>query len=339
MQPCALEPAYGASLGRAQLRSVADDFQVIEQVGFQPDGQGEQAWLWVRKRGANTEWVARELARYAGVKPEAVSFAGLKDRHALTEQAFTVHLPGQAGPDWLALQHPEFTILHATRHSRKLKRGTLKGNQFCIVLRQVEADPAALEQRWQQVLRYGVPNYFAQQRFGHNNLERALALFNGAKVRDRQQRSLYLSSARSELFNRVLAARVADGSWCQLLAGELAMLDGRRSVFLVEQPDAELQARLAAFDIHPSGPLWGAGVLGTTGVVAELEQRIAEQAGLLATGLVAQGLEQERRALRLVPREAQLQWLDATSVQLRFFLPAGAYATTVIGQLLETWEA
>ena len=117
--------AYGQPSLQGRLRAVPEDFQVREEMNFTLDGAGEHVWLWVRKRGANTEWVARQLAQRAGVASGAVSYAGLKDRHAVTEQWFSVHLPGRAEPDWSADPDPEFTVLKAVRHSRKLRRGAL----------------------------------------------------------------------------------------------------------------------------------------------------------------------------------------------------------------------
>ena len=77
-----LPRAYGTPPLTAILRSIPEDFRVEEILGYEPDGEGEHAFLWVEKREANTDWVARELARFAGVSPMHVGYAGLKDRHA-----------------------------------------------------------------------------------------------------------------------------------------------------------------------------------------------------------------------------------------------------------------
>src|SRR5690348_8106905 len=138
--------AHGGPPLTARLRAVPDDFLVEEILGYDADGAGEHALLWVEKRGANTDWVARELARFAGVPPVAVGYAGLKDRHAITRQAFSVQLAGKPDPDWSAFPHPEVKVLAATRHSRKLKRGALRGNRFVLVLREPQGDRAVAEQ-------------------------------------------------------------------------------------------------------------------------------------------------------------------------------------------------
>jgi tRNA pseudouridine13 synthase len=321
-----------------RLRVVPEDFQVREELSFTLDGAGEHVWLWVRKRGANTEWVARRLAERAGVPSGAVSYAGLKDRRAVTEQWFSVHLPGKAEPDWPANPDPDFTVLDTVRHSRKLRRGALSGNAFRITLRALDGDPAELAARLQLVTATGVPNYFGEQRFGHEggNLERAEAMLRGQlQARDRHQRGLYLSAARSMLFNAVLARRVSDGTWNQALPGEVLMLAGSHSIFAIAEADEAIQQRVAAFDLHPTGPLWGAGALRSGAAVRELEEAVAATLPAFRDGLAAAGLEQERRALRLAVGEATLEFPEPRTAVLGFRLPAGAYATMVLRELIE----
>jgi tRNA pseudouridine13 synthase len=329
--------AHGQPKLGGRLRAVPEDFKVREELPLTLDGAGEHVWLWVRKRGANTEWVARRLAERAGVPPGAVSYAGLKDRHAVTEQWFSVHLPGRAEPDWSADPDPDFTVLKAVRHSRKLRRGALSGNVFRIVLRELDGDPAEWAARLQLIAAVGVPNCFGEQRFGHEggNLKRAEAMLRGElKVRDRHQRGLYLSAARSALFNAVLGRRVTEGTWNQALPGEVLMLAGTHSIFTVDEADETIRRRTAAFDLHPTGPLWGIGELGSRGAVRELEEAVATTLPVLRDGLAAAGLVQERRPLRLAVEDATLEFSEARTAVLDFRLPAGAYATTVLRELM-----
>ncbi len=322
-----------------RLRAVPEDFQVREEISFTLDGAGEHAWLWVRKRDANTEWVARRLAEQAGVSSGAVSYAGLKDRHAVTEQWFSVHLPGRVEPDWSANPDPSFTVLKAVRHSRKLRRGALSGNAFRIVVRELDGDPAEWVERLDRIAKTGVPNYFGEQRFGREagNLERAEAMLSGReKVRDRHQRGLYLSAARSALFNAVLARRVMEGSWSAALPGEVLMLAGSHSIFSAAEVDETIRQRVAAFDLHPTGPLWGAGELRSGAAVRELEEAVAATLPLFRDGLAAAGLTQERRALRLVVRDVTLEFPEPRVAVLDFKLPAGVYATTVLREWIES---
>ncbi|MCB1822787.1 MAG: tRNA pseudouridine(13) synthase TruD [Candidatus Competibacteraceae bacterium] len=330
--------AHGQPAVKGRMRTFPEDFQVREELDFPLDGIGEHVWLWVRKRGANTDWVAKQLAARAQVPPGAVSYAGLKDRHAVTEQWFSVHLPGKAEPDWNADPQPDFTVLRAVRHSRKLRRGTLSGNTFRIVIRDLDGDPAELANQWQRIIAVGVPNYFGEQRFGREagNLERAEAMFSGqAKVRDRHQRSLYLSAARSALFNAVLAKRVIAEIWNQALPGEVLMLAGSHSIFVASEVDETLRQRIAEFDLHPTGPLWGAGELLSSGAIRELEEEVTAMLPLFRDGLAAAGLKQERRALRLILKDAVLELPQPDIAIFAFRLPAGAYATTVMRELIE----
>lgn len=332
----ALPFAYGQPPLSGQLRAAPEDFQVREIIDFSLDGSGEHAWLWVRKCGANTDWVAKRLAERAGVSAGAVSYAGLKDRHAVTEQWFSVHLPGKADPDWTAI-HPDFAVLEAVRHSRKLRRGALSGNHFQITIRDLDGDPEALATRWQTIAALGVPNYFGEQRFGREagNLQRAEAMLSGAeRVRDRHQRGLYLSAARSALFNAVLARRVAEGHWNQLMPGEVLMLAGSHSIFSAAEGDETLRQRVAGLDLHPTGPLWGAGELLSSGAVRDLEEVVAAEWPIFRDGLPTAGLKQERRALRLVVEEAVPAFPEPGVARVEFRLAAGAYATTVLRELI-----
>lgn len=328
--------AHGDAVLSARVRARPEDFFVEELPGFEPSGAGEHLLLTIEKRGMNTAFAAKRLAQWARVPEISVSYAGLKDRHAVTRQRFSVHLPKKVAPDIATLESDELRVLEHAWHSRKLPRGALAGNRFVLVLRDVQGDREAIGQRLQSIADRGVPNYFGEQRFGRagDNVAQALAMFAGKRVR-REERTLLLSAARSELFNRVLAARVRAANWDSALEGEVWSLAGSRSVFGPEPFTDELARRLTGFDIHPSGPLWGRGELRSCAAVAELELRAMadEDALALRAGLESAGLEQERRALRLRPTELRWEWLDDTSLQLSFSLPPGAYATVVLAEL------
>lgn len=335
-----LPRAHGAPPLRGRLRAEPADFEVEEELGFEPSGQGEHAFLFVEKIGANTEWIARELARAAGVAPLAVGFCGLKDRHAVTRQAFTVQLPGRADPDWGGLAIEGVRVLSATRHERKLKRGAHRGNRFGIRLRDVNGDRAAAEVRLARIRQSAVPNYFGEQRFGSDgrNLVLAEALFCGRRL-PRAQRGFALSAARSELFNAVLAARVRAGNWDGGLDGEVWMLAGSNAIFGPEPWNDELARRLAAFDIDPTGPLWGAGELRSSGAVRELELDAIESLASLARGLEREDLQQQRRALRLRAGGLRWEWEGTDRLRFDFRLPAGAFATTVLREVCDWGDA
>ncbi len=332
--------AYGRPAVSGVLRSVPEDFVVDEDLGFAPDGDGDHVLLHVRKRDTNTEWLARELARFAGIAPVDVGFAGLKDRHAVTTQWFSLHLPGGAEPDWTVFGDPNVEILASHRHRRKLRRGALQGNAFRLLIRRLQGDLDGLAARLQRVQVEGVPNYFGEQRFGRGggNLAEASAMFaDRHRVRDRHKRGLYLSAARSFLFNEVLSARVAAGNWNRVLPGEVLQLAGSQSLVDCAAPTERIEQRVAAGELLTTGPMWGRGRPLAGGELGELEQRVLAPYAAWRDGLEHAGLEQERRALRLTA--TNLTWqLDAAAatLQVGFSLPAGAYATTVLRELVAT---
>jgi tRNA pseudouridine13 synthase len=329
----ALDPprAHGAPLCRGTLRAEPEDFLVEEQLGFEAAGAGQHVLLKVRKRDANTQWIARELARACGCRPGDVGYAGLKDRRAVATQWFTVPQSRLPPQDWVAVRTAEYEVLEAQRHSRKLPRGALAGNRFVIRVRGTTVDDASLATRLAAVETRGVPNYFGPQRFGRQgaNLKR---MSEDLRTLAPAERGFILSAARSLVFNAVLAERVADGSWERLEPGDLANLDGRGSHFRVAAADEELAARCARLDIHPTGPLWGRGAPASDGRVQELEARIAAELPAACTLVAAAGMEQERRSLRLAVRD--LSWRrEQDSIVVQFRLGRGAYATTVLREV------
>ncbi|QFI55677.1 tRNA pseudouridine(13) synthase TruD [Aeromonas simiae] len=330
---------HGQPTARGVLKAAPSDFVVIEDLGFEPCGEGEHIFVRVRKTGENTAWVAGLLADAAGVNRNAVTWAGLKDRHAVTEQWFGIHLPGKAEPDLRVIASDSIQILETRRHNRKLRTGYLKGNHFTLRLTELEG-VQELEARLQAVAAQGVPNYYGEQRFGRggNNLEAAKAMFGGKRIKDRNKRSLYLSAARSMLFNTVVTARIEQGLAHTLLAGDCLMLKGSHSIFSESEVTPELAARLASGDVQLTAPLWGRGRLASQGEAAAFEERALSELDLWREGLEKAGLDQERRPLLLLP-EAMSWQLEGTSLTLSFFLPAGAFATSVVRELLDATEA
>lgn len=325
--------AYSAPL-QGKFRVKPEDFIVDEQMAIDLSGKGEHLWLKVKKTGANTDWVAKQLAQSAGIPAKDAGYAGLKDRHAVTTQWFSLQLPGMADPDFADLPG-EIEILDSQRHDKKLKRGALSSNRFILVLREVSGDTEKAADISRQISTQGIPNYFGAQRFGHNhgNLHKAERWFNGEfKPKQRNQRSLYLSAARSWIFNHVLSQRIEQDNWNQYLEGDVFMFDGGNGWFTDDGSD-DISQRLINMNIHPSGVMWGRGELPSQQAYAELEQAIANQFPIFCQGLEKQGLKQERRALRINTGSIHFEVLDHTAIQLEFELPPGAYATTLLEQL------
>lgn len=325
-------------------RMTPEDFCVEEVLGFAPEGQGEHLWLWVEKRNFTTAMVARELAKACEVTPRDIGYAGMKDRIALTRQWFSVHLPGRDAPRDLAerLQGLEVVLLEQCRHPRKLKRGVHRANRFQLRVIGQAAIDGSLQARWEKLLVQGVPNYFGPQRFGPHgrNLQRALSAFErGWRKRDDRD-GMLLSAARSYVFNQQLAARIDEDSWARPLPGDVVMLDGTESQFVVE-PEADLRAdladiadRAARLDLHPTGILWGEGVSRSLGLPADQEARLGTRYPALCQGLVAAGVRFARRPLRMRLSDAVLSVGD-NEAWLDFTLPKGAFATAVLRELLD----
>ncbi len=164
----AFEPprALGSALGPGVLRAQPDDFSVEEELGFAPAGTGQHVLLKVRKRDANTQWVARELAKVGRCRPMDVGFAGLKDRHAVAVQWFTVPQSSGALAAWLSVRTSEFEVLEAHAHTRKLPRGALAGNGFTIRVRDVTASDDQLAERVTLIGRRGVPTTLGRSALG-----------------------------------------------------------------------------------------------------------------------------------------------------------------------------
>ncbi|MBM3105281.1 tRNA pseudouridine(13) synthase TruD [Pseudomonas sp. P66] len=329
--------ASGPVLGNAILKATAEDFQVDEVLDIPLSGNGEHLWLWVEKRNLNTEEAARRLARAAGVPLRNISYAGLKDRQALTRQWFSLHLPGKADPDLGAAENETLSILKRTRHSRKLQRGAHSANGFTLRLTGLNADHPALDARLEQLRSQGVPNYFGTQRFGHEggNIHDALDWAGRqALPEQRNVRSRLLSSARSYLFNQVLAQRVTNGSWQHAQVGDLLAFTDSRSFFPAGEAECS-DPRLAILDLHPTGPMWGEGLPATSGVTGELEQRIGEQQASLCQWLARAGMTHERRILRLPIGGLTWHYPEPDVLQLEFVLPAGCFATVVVRELVD----
>lgn len=300
--------AHGPPLFAARIRSSVSDFVVNEQLDIDCSGDGEHDWLWLEKSGANTNWVAERLAGHAGVAPKDVGFAGLKDRHAVTRQWFSVRRPSGAAADWDALDLDGVRLLEIRRHRRKLKRGAHRGNSFRIVLRGdgIAGPAGSIAKRLDNIAAMGVPNYFGEQRFGRDgsNISLGQAVLAGRKV-TRAKRGFGISALRSLEFNDGLSRRVGDGTWNRLTPGDWANLDGTGSVFEVETVTPELRDRCDALDIHPAGMLPGFESLRVTPAWRALRTRVSD-----------------------------LNWIaEDEALRLEFSLPKGSFATAVLREI------
>tara|TARA_R110001592_G_scaffold13583_19_gene62132 strand:- start:6867 stop:7910 length:1044 start_codon:yes stop_codon:yes gene_type:complete len=326
---------YGKPTCTARFKQHCEDFRVEEHLDFELTGEGEHVCLWVKKIGENTDYLARQLAKFAGIAAKNVSYAGLKDRQAETYQWFSLYIPGKITPDFASFESEGVTILKVIRHNKKLRTGCLDGNKFAIVLREV-SDKNTLQAVLDKVP-HGVPNYFGNQRFGFDghNVNAALQLFNGRKIKDRFKRGMYLSAARSYLFNRVISQRISDNLHSSPLLGDCVQFVANRSFFPLPDLTEAILQRLASREVCLTAPLWGAGELTSSDDAKQYELDCLQSFSDLQAGLAKEGLKQERRPLLLVPEQFSYQWLDDASVKIEFYLPAGCYATSVIRELIE----
>ncbi len=360
---------------QATYKAQPKDFVVNEILPLEFTDEGEHLWLHIQKLGMNTAYLAKLLSEWAEIPLRDVGYSGLKDRHALTTQWFSLRIPKKQLPtsEFAPIDikdNESVTILAQHWHNKKLNRGAHRANQFILTLRDIqfgsfEAETSApeqlssvkqmVEEHLQTMSKNGVPNYFGPQRFGHhgNNIREALTLFahsprkskstpqskkSKSKRAPREQNSMELSAARSLIFNEILAARVRDDSWNKGLAGEVFNLDGSGSIFASEHLDDTLRARLASGDIHPTAVLWGIGNDKVADVAAKLESDIVQQSPLLTQ--LAKGLEQheikaQRRALRLPIEDLTWEWVDEQTLILSFSLPTGSFATSVLASLVQ----
>jgi tRNA pseudouridine13 synthase len=321
-----------------RLKAEAADFRVEEVAAFPPTGTGGHLWLWVEKQGRDTQEVARALARAAGVDVREVGYAGLKDRQAVTLQAFTVPLP-EAAPA-LTLEVPGVRVHRTERTERKLRPGQLLANAFFVRLRDVRA-PEALGPILERLVRLGLPNYFGAQRFGRagDNAARGRALLLGERLPgrvDRMQRRLYLSAYQSLLFNRALANRMREGLYGRALAGDVLRRADSGGLFLCEAPEVD-QPRVDSLEVSPTGPVFGWKVKPVpAGAVAEGEARLLAEEGLTLSALrVGKALtEGARRAYAVRPGAVEAK-VEGPDIILSFCLPRGSYATVLLDEVMK----
>ena len=369
--------ANGAPLLQGVMRSEPDDFQVVELNSFTLSGEGEHLWCWVEKRGENSDWVAKELAKWAGISRRNVGVAGQKDRHAVTQQWFSLHLPGQADPDLAQWMHDSVKILRTVRHNRKLQTGGLSGNRFILRLRNLSAEQEPmsvlidLQRRLNRIAQQGIPNYFGPQRFGHNgnNLSKGLKELQENRRLPKHKRSLYLSALRSWPFNLWLSWRVQNDVWKKLFTGDVLNLQGS-SKWFVEDGSEGLQQRIDEGDLHITGPMIGEGECQSSAEVKVLESLVGSSFEDFLQVLVNQRVKVDRRPLSLLPLNLIGQFIECEAqtpsyqelvkihtesknnsqtyphsnplqqldLMLSFDLPAGSYATMVLRELIDYRE-
>jgi tRNA pseudouridine13 synthase len=319
-------------------KATPEDFEVEEIPAYEPTGEtdSEHLFLWIEKRGRSTQDVAKALARHCGMQEKDVSWAGLKDRQAVTRQYLCA--PARyVEPKLDSFVLEGVKVLKATRHRNKLKGGHLRGNRFSLVVRGV-TDAAAAQEALKRLVKFGVPNYFGEQRFGvgGDNAERGKKiLLAGGRHRDRFERKLLLSAYQSDLFNRVLARRLEAGTFATAIVGDVLKKNLTGGEFVCEDAAVD-QPRVDALEVSPTGPLFGPEMRRPTGAVDEEESRVLADEGI-DRELFVKGGNETMGARRLLRVQLSLEdaAVEGDALRLRFTLPAGSYATVVLRELMK----
>jgi tRNA pseudouridine13 synthase len=330
----------GKPTATGKIKAQPEHFQVNEILGYEFAGSGEHLMVRIRKTGENTSFVANELAKACGVKSKDVSWAGLKDRHAVTEQWLSIHLPKGDMPDFSEFlkQYPSIEILETTRHNKKLRPGELSGNQFSVTLSEV-SDVADVLKRLESIEETGVPNYFGSQRFGNqgNNLEEARRWGKeNVRTRNQNKRSMLLSAARSWIFNNILSERIEQNLFTQVVEGDVLQAGSEQAQVDTANLEAMNQA-VSASEMNITAAMAGDNALPTKARALELEQPHLDAEPDLMALICGNRMRHDRRAISLKAQE--LSWSsEGDCVTLKFSLDAGCFATAIVRELIEEIE-
>ena len=321
-------------------RVAAEDFFVEELPLYEPSGEGEHLYLTVEKVGRTTQEVAREIAQALGVREREVGTAGQKDKRAVTVQRMSVHSRAPA-EEALKISGPGFRVLQAARHGNKLRTGHLRGNSFRIVVRGcVPAALARAQAVCARLRQLGAANLFGPQRFGKygDNAELGRKILSReAQVRDRFLRRMALSALQSELFNRCLSARIADGIFSTAVAGDVLRKRATGGLFVCEDPALDAP-RVARGEVDPAGPLPGHSLFAARGEALAREERVLAEAGIDPRSFAAGGddMQGARRPYRVPVEDLFVEEAGEGALRLSFSLPKGSYALAVLREVLKS---
>jgi tRNA pseudouridine13 synthase len=331
----------------ASIKTKYSDFIVTEELGFDLDGQGEHVCLQIQKRNVSTAEIAELLATVCNVPRSSVGFCGMKDRVGDCTQWFSIKTSEVPCDSFRSIENDSIKIVDLKRNRKKLKIGSHRWNHFSLLLRECEGSFADFETRLRQIKAQGAPNYFGPQRFGYamGNVWKPREFFlepqqKVKKPLKRRKRSVLYSAGRGYLFNQTLSHRVDSGSWTSYLRGDVLSLNSTSRYFSVsadQEWDSLLQKRLETSDIHITGCLPGISNAKEKytpyGEAADIENKIAKEVPWLIDGLRRHGLVAGRRSLRLYPINMVWTWVNDSTLDLRFTLPRGAYATVLLREL------
>ena len=331
-----LTPEIPGTSGR--IRTTPEDFEVEEVPSYEPSGEGEHLFLWVRKRDVGPEHLARTIAQRLNIPVGEVGTAGLKDRHAVTQQWVSVPASCEANSD--AINGGGIFLLKQARHNNKLKPGHLRGNRFKLRIR--DTDPTSKENAQlivERIRTLGLPNFYGPQRFGRDGstLELGLQCLQGnqsKRIRPFQYK-FALSAVQSMLFNEVLARRIRDGFYRTVLQGDVMTKWPIGGMFVAEDVKVE-QARFDARETVSAGPMFGKRTYPSAGVVAGREATVLNDNGLSAESFDGFGklMSGTRRQNIIYIDDLSCEW-EGSVLLLNFTLPAGSYATVLLREVMK----
>lgn len=336
----------------ACIKTNYSDFMVTEELGFDLDGEGEHVCLQIQKKGFSTAEVARLLAVASNVPRSYIGYCGLKDRIGDCIQWFSVKTSKDSLSCFQGIENDSIRIIDLKRNRKKLKIGSHRRNHFSLLLRECHGSSSDFESRLRQIKIEGAPNYFGSQRFGYamGNVRQLRNFFLRSEqgvqpLLARRKRSILFSAGRSYLFNQLLSKRVDAGNWASYLSGDVLNLNETSRYFEIssnQKWNSILQKRLERLDIHITGCLPGISRAKEKytpyGEAADIENEVLKAEAWLVDGLRSYGLVADRRSLRLYPSNMKWVWIDEGSLNLRFTLPRGGYATVLLRELCQVRE-
>ncbi len=303
---------------------------LVEEIPLYPaSGEGAHLYLTLRRAGLTTRQVVEELARRYGGPAEAIGYAGLKDKEAVTTQTFSLATDMPEAQARELSRGAPWEILTVSRHQNKLKVGHLLGNRFTIVLSEPHGGPAEARGIADQLKAHGLPNYFGAQRFGQegDNAEAGLALLKSGRPGRNWRDKFLLSALQSLIYNQYLASRIEAGLFEVVLTGDVCKKYATGGLFTSEDGEVET-GRLRAGELTHTGPIFGAKMKPAQGPAAELEARVLAELDLTPAAVAKAGAG-DRRANRLLLPDLEVAEHEA-GLAFTFSLPKGAYATSVM---------
>lgn len=349
------------------IKKYPEDFCVNEIPLYAPAGTGEHLYLGITKTSISHEEMISRLAAAFQVPKRSIGTAGRKDKHAITTQVVSIHLP--ENHDQLPDLQDGIEVQWSAKHNNKLRLGHLIGNRFDIRIREVDPIKVAiLKESLQQIQTDGLPNAYGPQRFGNkqNNHLIGLAYLNEdwqemQRLLNHEHRSndqspmeacqkihrskiiMYVQALQSHVFNQVLQTRIDEDTWNTCLEGDLAWSHiGKGSSFLVTQEELqskEIEERTQNLLLSPTGPVWGVKMRQPSGYAAAIEEAVLNENELTPSEFasVKKFAKGQRRPLRVpVHQSAISAGVDSRGyfVRVQFELPSGSYATVLIDRLL-----